>query len=116
MQGGLPVRMKTPPQPLVFCYNGPTALCAAVAELYRLEPKVPSALCVWRGKYYLRVEARLNRRKCVAETGGQYGVCLGPCPVLYAFCQEHGEEITQNAVAQLGGALTRRRGGGAPAV
>lgn len=108
--------MKMPPQPLVFRYDGATALCAAVAELYRLEPQTPSALCMWRGKYYLRVESGLSKRKHVAETGGRYGVCLGPCPVLYSFCQEHGEEITQNAVAQLGGALSRHRRGGSPTV
>ncbi len=32
------MKLKRPPQPLVFVYDGPTALCAAVCELYRLEP------------------------------------------------------------------------------
>ena len=102
------MKMKTPPQPLVFRYDGPTALCRGVAALHRLAPRTSSALCLWRGKYYLRVGATLRLRRQLAETGSRYGLCLGACPVLYAFCQEHGEEITQDAVAQLGGALNSR--------
>lgn len=105
------MKLKTPPQPLVFMYDGPTALCAAVSELYRMEPGTPSSLCVWRGRYYLKVSAKLSKRKRLVETGGRWGRCLGACPVLYSFCREHGCEITQNAVAQLGGALARQRRG-----
>ncbi len=103
------MKLKRPPQPLVFVYDGPTALCAAVSELYRLEPVAPSALCMWRGRYYLSVGAGLNMRARLRRTGGRWGRCLGPSPVLYAFCREHGCEISGNAVAQLGGALARQR-------
>lgn len=106
------MKLKRPPQPLVFVYDGPTALCAAVSELYRLEPKTPSALCVWRGRYYLQVGARLSGRRQLARAGERWGRCLGACPVMYAFCREHGCEISQNAVAQLGGALARQGGNG----
>lgn len=104
------MKLKRPPQPLVFVYDGPTALCAAVAELYRREPGAPSALCVWRGRYYLQVGAGLSRRRRVIRAGGRWGRCLGASPVLYAFCREHGREISQDAVSQLGGALARQRG------
>ncbi len=50
------MRMKTPPQPLVFRLEGATALCGAVAEIYRRWPAAPSCLCIWQGFYYLRVE------------------------------------------------------------
>ena len=103
------MKLKTPPQPLVFVYDGPTALCAAVSEFYRLEPLATSALCMWRGRYYLLVGAGLSRRRKVRRTGERWGQCLGPSPVLYAFCREHGCEISGNAVAQLGGALARQR-------
>lgn len=101
------MKLKRPPQPLVFMFDGPTALCAAVSELYRREPKAPSALCEWRGRYYLQVGAPLNGRRRLAGVGERWGRCLGARPVLYAFCREHGREISQNAVAQLGGALLR---------
>lgn len=101
------MKMKTPPQPLVFVFRGPTALCAAVSELYRMEPRVASSLCVWRGKYFLQVGAGLCRRSRMAQKVEQYGECLGASPVLYAFCREHGQEISQDAVAQLGKALTQ---------
>lgn len=97
-----------PPQPLVFVYDGPTALCAAVSELYREEPQAPSELCMWRGRYYLQVGAGLGARKRLAGIGGRWGHCLGACPVLYSFCREHGREISRDAVAQLGGALARQ--------
>lgn len=102
------MKLKTPPQPLVFVYDGPTALCAAVSELYRLEPRTPSALCMWRGRYYLQVGACLGKRRRLARVGERWGLCLGACPVLYAFCREHGREISRDAVAQLGGALARQ--------
>ena len=106
------MKLKRPPQPLVFVYDGPTALCAAVCELYRLEPKAPSALCMWRGRYYLQVGAPLRGRRRVWRAGERWGQCLGARPVLYAFCGEHGREISRNAVAQLGGALVRQGCGG----
>lgn len=102
------MKLKTPPQPLVFVYEGPTALCAGVSEIYRLEPQAPSALCMWQGRYYLQVCARLGGRRQLIRAGERWGRCLGACPVLYSFCREHGCEISQNAVAQLGGALARQ--------
>lgn len=101
------MRMKTPPQPLVFRLEGATALCGAVAEIYRRWPAAPSCLCIWQGFYYLRVGARLCQRGRLARAAGRYGICLGPCPVLFAYCREHGEEISADAVAKLGKALTR---------
>lgn len=99
------MKLKKTPQPLVFVYEGPTALCAAVSGLYRLDPQAPSELCMWQGRYYLQVGARLSGRKRLIRVGERWGRCLGACPVLYSFCREHGCEISQNAVAQLGGAL-----------
>lgn len=106
------MKLKMPPQPLVFAFDGPTALCAAVTELYRLQPRAPSALCVWRGRYYLQVSTGLLGRRQVWRAGERFGQCLGASPVLYAFCREHGREISQNAVAQLGRALLSQGGRG----
>ncbi|RKJ38273.1 hypothetical protein D7X94_16985 [Acutalibacter sp. 1XD8-33] len=101
------MRLKTPPQPLVFCFDGATALCGAVAEIYRIQPKTPSALCLWRGKYILQVSSGLLERRRLAQAVCRYGECLGASPVFYAFCQEHGEEISGDAVSQLGKALSK---------
>ena len=99
------MKLKRPPQPLVFAFEGPTALCAAVAELYRLEPRAQSSLCEWRGRYYLQVGTKLCGRRQLMGIGGRWGRCLGAAPVMYAFCREHGREISDDPVAQLGGAL-----------
>lgn len=99
------MRMKTPPQPLVFRLEGAEALCSAVAELYRRWPQAPSCLCMWRGAYFLQVEAGLCQRGEVRRTAGAFGKCLGACPVRFAFCREHGEEISLDPVAELGRAL-----------
>lgn len=108
------MRIKTPPQPLVFQYEDATALCGAVENIYQLSPDVPSTLCRWQGKYFLRVNAKLGLRRQLAEVVKGYGDCLGICPVLFAFCLEHGEEISQDAVVQLGGALAKRKIRGNP--
>ena len=105
------MKLKTPPQPLVFVFDGPTALCAAVSEFYRLGPPAPSELCMWRGRYYLQVGAGLGGRGRYRRSGERWGQCLGARPVLYAFCREHGSEISRNAVAQLGGALAGQGSG-----
>ena len=34
---------------------------------------------------------------------------LGPCPVLYAYFEEHGLRLSGDAVGELGGALHHRR-------
>lgn len=99
------MRMKRPPQPLVFRFDTATDLCGAVAELYGFDPAAPSALCSWRGRYFLQVCAGLTKRKRLAEAVGRYGSCLGASPVLYSFCQEHGAEISRDAVRELGAAL-----------
>lgn len=99
------MRMKKPPQPLLFRFDGPTTLCEAVQELYRLDPGVSAALCLWQGKYHLLVAAGLRGRKRLAQALRRYGTFLGASPVLYAFCREHGQEITRDAVARLGAVL-----------
>ena len=101
------MRLKTPPQPVVFRFDGPTALCSAVEEIYRMAPKAPSALCRWQGRYFLQVRAGLGMRRRLARSGARYGACLGASPVLFAFCREHGCEISRDPVAKLGGALAR---------
>lgn len=104
------MRLKTPPQPVVFRFDGPTALCSAVEEIYRMAPKAPSVLCRWRGRYFLQVRAGLGMRGRLARSGARYGACLGASPVFFAYCREHGVEISGDPVAKLGGALAR--GGG----
>ncbi len=104
------MKLKTPPQPIVFRFEGPTALCEAVRSLYEVVPNAPSALCGWRGFYFLRVQVGFKTRKRVMVLGARYGVCLGACPVLYAYFQEHGKEISQNPVEDLGGTLGHKKG------
>jgi len=99
--------MKGPPQPLVFRFDTVTGLCGAVAEFYRSNPRASSALCSWEGSYFLRIGAGLVQRKRLAKAVKRYGSCLGARPVLYSFCQEHGAEISQDAVHELGEALSK---------
>lgn len=101
------MKLKRPAQPLVFCFSGVSALCGAVAGLYEVLPWVRASLCLYRGKYYLAVFSSLKHRETVRKTAGLSGDYLGAAQVLYAYFEEHGTPISQNAVAQLGGALKR---------
>lgn len=92
-------------QPLVFCFGSATALCGAVAALYAAKPIAAASLCAYRGRYYLAVGAGLKNRCRVAALAENFGENLGAAAVLYAFCAEHGTEISKNAVAELGKAL-----------
>lgn len=105
------MRMKSAPQPIVFRFDGASALCGAVEDIYRLAPGAPSGLCRWKGRYFLRVEAGLAQRRVLSEAAERYGRCLGASPVLYAYCREHGQEISQDPVAKLGQALAESGGG-----
>lgn len=105
------MRIKTPPQPLVFRLEGASALCGAVAELYRRWPEAPSCLCLWQGAYFLQVEARLSQRRQMNRVVQSFGCCLGPRPVLFAYCREHGREIGHNLISGLGKALNQGKKG-----
>lgn len=105
----LPLRLKHPPQPLVFCFSGVSQLFGAVSKLYELLPRAPSSLCLYRGGYFLALYAPLSQRVRAVRAAGEYGVCLGPGVVLYSFFEEHGQQIGPDVVARLGGAL--RHGG-----
>ncbi len=102
-------RLANPPQPMVFCFSGVTALCGAVRRLYGLDAVRPSSLSLYRGRYYLAVFCGLRERRPVTEAAGEFGACLGPARVLYAFYAEHGRELSRDAVAQLGAALNGRQ-------
>lgn len=96
-------------QPLVFCFGTATALCSAVSCLYAALPFAAAKLCVYRGRYYLAVGAGLKNRPQAAALAAAFGENLGAAAVLYAFCAEHGTEISKNAVAELGKALNHGR-------
>ena len=102
------MRLKVPAQPLVFRFAGVSSLCAAVAGLYDGCPGVRASLSLYRGTYYLAVYAALSRRPQVSRIAGAWGRALGPCGVLYSYCEEHGRCLTRNAVEELGGALRHR--------
>lgn len=107
--GGKTWKLKTSPQPLVFSFAGAASLCGAVRRLYRMPRKsgmLPASLCAYRGRYYLAVGCTLRERCKVLSLAVEFGRCLGPAPVLYAYYAEHGREISRDAVAQLGGALS----------
>lgn len=95
-----PLRLKAPPQPLVFCFQDATGLCAAVQALYRLRPQLGAGLSFSGGRYYLCVEAPLRDRQLVR--GAAPACCLGAAPVLYAYRREHGMELSRNAIKELG--------------
>lgn len=99
------MRVKSPVQPLVFCYGEADSLCIAVSALYRSLPHMPALLCLCRGKYYLAVYSRLLERSRAYRAAMETGSYLGPAPVLYAFYAEHGRELSRNAIAELGAAL-----------
>ena len=102
------MKLKRPPQPLVFQYENVTALCTAVVQLYQCRPW-QAALCLYRWRYYLSIGCALGRRQEARRVAGNPGGrCLGPCPVLYAYFEEHGLSLSRDAVTQLGGALHRR--------
>lgn len=101
------MRTKSPPQPLVFSFGDVSSLCAAVQALYRQSPRCPGRLCLCRGRYYLCVQAGFRARAGVRGAVCPPGRCLGAAPVLYAFCREHGLEISSNAVEELGRALQK---------
>ena len=112
------MRLRSPVQPLVFCFLGATPLCAAVAALYGSVPGVGASLCLYGGRYYLAVRASLGQRpqvrRAAAPFARELGPCpfareLGPCPVLYAYFEEHGLRLSGDAVGELGGALHHRR-------
>lgn len=99
------------PQPLVFSFRGAGPLCAAAAALYDCLPHAASRLSLYGGRYYLAVGASLGERPLARRAAGPFGRELGPCPVLYAFFEEHGRCLSRDAVAQLGGALRRNKPG-----
>ncbi len=99
------MRLKTPSQPLVFCFSGVSSLCGAVEKLYDIYPDVCASLCFYKHCYFLAVHSRLLMRGKVRGILEEYGKFLGPNGVLYSFCEEHGIPITHNAVAELGAAL-----------
>lgn len=102
------MRLKHPPQPLVFSFRGVSSLCGAVSAVYELLPQVPSSLCLYRGIYFLALQVPLRYRIPVAAAATEFGAYLGPGAVLYAFFEEHGQKISSNVVALLGKALNKR--------
>lgn len=99
------MRLKSPLQPLVFCFSGVSPLCSAIVKLYDCYPDVHASLCLWEQKYFLAVHSRLKMRRTVFCTLTEYGKYLGPGSVIYSFYEEHGKSISQNAVAELGAAM-----------
>ena len=53
------------------------------------------------------LHAGLRARPGAVRAATPYGELLGPARVLYAYCEEHGQPISHNAVAELGAALDR---------
>lgn len=95
------MRLKRPPQPLVFCFADAASLCAAWVGLYERLPCLRAGLCLYRGRYYLAAYGKLADRGMILSAAGGYGVCLGPAPVFYAYCAEHGLELSQNVLQEL---------------
>lgn len=101
----LPVQLKAPLQPLVFCFSGVSHLCTAVARLYDFYPQVKASLCLYDRKYYLAVHSKLKMRRKVFRLLVEFGSYLGPGSVTYAFYEEHGKNISDDAVSELGAAF-----------
>ncbi len=96
------MKLKRPAQPLLFCFSGVTPLCAAAEALYQLYPGLGAELCLYRGRYFLSVYAGLSQRRQVLRAASESGSYLGPAQVLYAYCSEHGRELSRNALTDLG--------------
>ena len=94
------MRIKSPVQPLVFCFPDASSLCGAVQALYRLRPGLAAGLTLSGGRYYLCVEAGLRDRQVVRRAAPDR--CLGAALVLYAYRREHGLELSKNALKELG--------------
>ncbi len=94
-------KIKRPVQPLVYKLGGARALCGAIAELSRIRPKLSGSLSIYRGGYYLAVSGPLRTRGRVRAAAGRYGKGLGAARVLYAYCAEHGRELSRDAIAEL---------------
>ena len=103
------MRLKTPVQPLVFRFMDATSLCGAVTDLYEQCPYTPASLALYHGVYYLAVRCSLGKRSTARKAAATYGKPLGACGVLYAYYEEHGRSLSQDAIAELGGALHRSR-------
>ncbi|WP_099205592.1 hypothetical protein [Scatolibacter rhodanostii] len=101
------MRLKTPSQPLVFCFSGVSPLCGAVEKLYDIYPDARASLCLHKTCYYVAVFCRLSMRGKVRGTLSEYGKFIGPSGVLYSFCEEHGTFITHDAVTELGAAFRK---------
>lgn len=99
------MRLKRPAQPLVFRFPGAGCLCGAAAALYEGCPGLEASLSLYGGAYYLKAAATLGQRPRVRRLAARYGTLLGACPVLYAYCEEHGRCLSTDAVKELGGAL-----------
>ena len=76
-------------------------------QVYGAFPNVPALLCLHQGRYYLSVSATLRERRRIFLAAGEFGAYLGAAPVLYSHYAEHGRELSRNAVAELGTALTK---------
>ena len=57
----------------------------------------------------MAVRASLGQRPRVRRAAAPFARELGPCPVLYAYFEEHGLRLSGDAVGELGGALHHRR-------
>lgn len=101
------MRLKHPAQPLVFYFSGVSPLCAAALKLYDRYPGLRASLCLYRGRYFMKVDAGLLQRAAVLRDAGEYGPCLGACCVLYSYFEEHGFCISHDAISQLGSAFHR---------
>ena len=103
------MRLKAPPQPLVFRFAGATPLCGGMAALYQRFPGLEASLCLYQGLYYMKAAASLSQREALRRELAAFGSCLGASPVFYAYCEEHGRCLSTDAVGELGGALWGRR-------
>lgn len=96
-----PWRLKLPPQPLVFFYRDLSSLCCALSGVYALSNRLRASLSLYRGEYILALWSPLRLRERIVAAAGRWGTCLGPAPVFYSYCAEHGVELSQNALKDL---------------
>lgn len=99
------MKLKKPPQPLVFGLADAGKVCGAVGKLYREWPGLGASLCGYQGRYFLAVRCPLALRGAVRRVVGGLGRFLGPSPVLYSFFAEHGRELSRDILSDLGARL-----------
>ncbi|MEG1427059.1 MAG: hypothetical protein RSC76_05160, partial [Oscillospiraceae bacterium] len=94
IKGGLNLRIISRIQPLLFCFSDTDHFLDG-RNLLR-DQKIPCALSLFCGKYYLTLYCPLRARRALRASLGEFGGFAGIGVVLDAYIAEHGTRICEN--------------------